>query len=205
MDSQHATDHEKGFGMGLRRKKSLMDQAGDYVEHVKPQAEAALESAREFVHDTVVPALADAKDKAGPALSDAKEKAAPVIAAGAAMAAEKATAARDMADAKVAEPKSEPAPKKKKGKLKRFVLFAAIAGAVAAIAKKLQGAGQTDSWQSSYTPSPPPPTEPEAPVEDPAGASPDEALSDASESPHAVSTPDEPADVVDVDEEEGTQ
>jgi len=202
--------------MGLRKKKSLIDQAGDYVEQVKPHAEAALESARDFVQDTVVPALSDARDKAapaiadarakaGPAVADAREKAAPVIAAGAALAAERATAARDLADAKVAELKREQP--KKKGKLKRFLLFAGIAGGVAAVAKKLQAGSQSDNWQSSYTPSPAPtpptpptPAAPQAGADDTGGASPDEALSDAAETPHPVSTPEDPADVVDLEE-----
>lgn len=192
--------------MGLRKKKSLIDQASDYVEQVKPHAEAAYESAKDFVQDTVVPALADAREKAGPALADAREKAAPVIAAGAAKAAERATAARELADAKVAELKGEEP--KKKGKLKRFVLFAGIAGGVAFVAKKLQGGGQSANWQSSYTPSPAPtppatpptPAAPQAGVDDAAGASPDEALSDSTETPHPVSTPEDPAEIVDLEE-----
>jgi hypothetical protein len=199
--------------MGLRKKKSLIDQAGDYVEHVKPHAEAALESARDFVQDTVVPAIADAREKAGPVIADAREKAGPaiadarakatpVIAAGAAIAAERATHARDLADAKVAEIKGEKP--KKKGKLKRFMLFATIAGGVAYVAKKLQGGGQSDNWQSSYNPAPAPtppsPSAPQSGADDQGGASPDEALSDAAETPHPVSTPEDPADVVDLEE-----
>jgi hypothetical protein len=37
------------------------------------------------------------------------------------------------------------------------------------------------------------------PTDDPAGASPDEALADAAEEPHPVTTPDNPADVVELD------
>ncbi len=195
--------------MGLRSKKSLIDQAGDYVDQVRPHAEAALESARDFVQDTVVPAWSDARDKAGPAMADARGKAAPVIAAGAAKAAERATAARDLADAKVAELKGEKP--QKKSKLKRFVVFAGIAGGVAFVAKKLQSGGQSDNWQSSYNPAPapgssssptPPPTPsaPQSGLEDTGGASPDEALSDAAEEAHPVSTPDDPAEVVDLEE-----
>lgn len=210
--------------MGLRKKKSLLDQANDwatdYVDAAKPHVEAAYESAREFVQDTAVPALLDARDKAGPALADAREKAAPVIAearekaapliaSGAALAGEKATAAKAMADAKVAQLKGEPEPKKG-GKIKKFVLFAGIAGAVAVVAKKLQGGnGSSDNWQSSYVPTPPPASAPTpAPTEaaatapdDAAGSSPDEALADATEAPHPVTTPDEPAEVVDIDNE----
>ncbi len=194
--------------MGLRSKKSLIDQAGDYVDQVRPHAEAALGSARDFVQDTVVPAWTDARDKAGPAMADAREKAAPVIAAGAAKAAERATAARDLADAKVAELKGEEP--QKKSKVKRFVLFAGIAGGVAFVAKKLQSGGQSDNWQSSYNPAPaptsaptPPPTPsaPQSGLEDTGGASPDEALSDAAEEAHPVSTPDDPAEVVDLEKD----
>ncbi|MDO9494629.1 MAG: DLW-39 family protein [Nocardioides sp.] len=194
--------------MGLRKKKSLLDQANDwatdYVEAAKPHVEAAYESAREFVQDTAVPALLDARDKAAPVIADAREKAAPLIASGAALAGEKATAAKALADAKVAQLKGEPEPKKG-SKIKKFVLFAGIAGAVAVVAKKLQdGNGSSDNWQSSYVPTPPPTSAP-APAathaDDAGGSSPDEALADAAEAPHPVTTPDEPAEVVDLDPE----
>ena len=55
--------------MGIRRNKTMIEQAADYVE-------AAVESAREKAG----PAIADAIEKAGPMLADAKDKAAPVIA-----------------------------------------------------------------------------------------------------------------------------
>jgi hypothetical protein len=201
--------------MGFGKKKTLLDQAGEYVEAAKPHVEAALESARDFVQDTAIPALNDAKEKAGPALADAREKAAPIIASGAALAAEKATAAKAAADAKVSELK--PQPEKKKSKLKRFLLFSAIAGGVAVVAKKLQAGSGSDNWQSSYTPSPPPtpstptPPTPAAPAsggdpltdplpDDTGGASPDEAMSDNAETPHPSTTPDDPAEVVDLDE-----
>ena len=68
--------------MGLRKKKSLIDQASDYVETVRPQVEAAvgtavvaaMDAAKE-AKDRAIPLLADARDKAGPALADAREKA----------------------------------------------------------------------------------------------------------------------------------
>ena len=63
--------------MGLRKKKSLIDQASDYVETVRPQVEAAvgtavlaaMDAAKE-AKDRAIPLLADARDKAGPALAD---------------------------------------------------------------------------------------------------------------------------------------
>lgn len=197
------------------RVESALDSARDFVNDT---ALPALSDAR----DKAGPALADARDKAGPALADARAKAAPVvaeargkaaanlaeardkaaplIAQGASVAAERASAARVLADAKVAELKGEPV--KKKGKLKKFLLFGAVAGGVALVAKKLQDGAGKDNWQSSYTPAPPPAPVPSAPtpVEDIAGSTPGEAVSDSVETPHAVSTPDDPAEVVDVDQ-----
>lgn len=216
--------------MALRKKKSLLDQAADYVDTVRPQVESAVASALDAVEDfyenTARPALLDAKDKAGPtladartkaapyvaeardraaavladardnagpALADARDKAAPLVASGAAKAGEVAAQAKEAADARVAQLRGEE--KKKKGsKLKKLAIFAALAGAVGFVAKKLQGGGQADNWQSSYVPTPAP-----APADDAGAAGPDEALSDAADEPHAASTPDEPAEVIDLD------
>ncbi|HRK47507.1 MAG TPA: hypothetical protein PK324_17875, partial [Nocardioides sp.] len=70
--------------MALRKKKTLLDQASDYIDQVRPQVESAvasaLDAAEEFYENTARPALLDAKEKAGPALADAKDKAAPYVA-----------------------------------------------------------------------------------------------------------------------------
>lgn len=130
--------------MGLRKKKSLLDQAEEYVE-------AAIDSAKDFIEDT-----------AKPAISDAKVKAAPVVAAGAADIAERASSARQLAEEKAAEVTGK---KKKRSKVKMFLLFGLVAGAVAAVAKKLQAGGEQSSpWQSDYTP-PPAPTAVPDPVD----------------------------------------
>ena len=70
--------------------------------------------------------------------------------------AEAAAQAKEAADARVATLRGEEPPKKG-GKLKKFALFAAVAGAVGFVAKKLQGGKQDDNWQSSYVPKPAPP------------------------------------------------
>ncbi len=216
--------------MGLRKKKSLVDQAlgqaNDYVDALRPHVEAAIDTAKDFVQDTAIPALSDARDKAGPVLADARDKAAPVIAdarskaapviadarskaapivaSGVALATDKATAAKTVADAKVAQLKGEPV-KKKGGKVKKIALVALLGAGAAAVAKKLQGGGKSDNWQSSYAPTPAPAatspveTPAETPAQDPGGAAPDEAIADAAEAPHPVTTPDEPAEVVDLD------
>lgn len=225
--------------MAFRKKKSLLDQAADYVEAVRPKVEGAVSDARDAVEDfyekTARPALLDAKDKAGPALADARDKAAPYVAearerattalsdarenAGPALADARAKAApyvsaaaerasdvaaqaKEAADARVAQLKGEE-PKKKGSKLKKIAIFAALAGAVGFIAKKLQGGGQNDNWQSSYVPTPAPaPAAPKAApkaADDAGAAGPDEAISDAADEPQPVTTPDDPAEVVDLD------
>lgn len=200
--------------MGLRKNKSLLDQASEtvaqYADQVKPQVESAVAAAKEKAG----PALADAKAKAAPALADAKAKAAPVladakakavpavatgaalaadkIAAGAALAADKASEASQAVSAKADEVSK---PKKKGGKLKKLLILTGIAAAAAFIAKKLQGSPESQNWQSSYTPTPAP-----RPADDAGGATPTEAIADSTEAPHPVTTPDEPAEVVDVED-----
>ena len=164
--------------MALRKKKSLLDQASDYIDQVRPQVESAVATAivaaEDFYENTARPALVDAKDKAGPALSDAREKAAPyvaeardkasaalsdardqaapLVAQAAAQASELAGQAKQAADTKVAELRGEE--KKKGSKLKKLAIFVAIAGAVGFVARKIQSSGQGDNWQSSYIPTP---------------------------------------------------
>ncbi len=196
--------------MGIRKKKTLIEQAADYVEQVRPHVEQAVESAR----DKAVPLLVEARDRAVPVIEDARDRAKPIIADGAAIAAEKASLVadaaqqkaaegRDLAAAKVAELKGEPP--KKKHRFRKFVLFGGLAAAAAFVASKLRGGQDSASWNSSYTPTPPP--APPAPAgsdaDDAAGAMPGEALSDAGEAPHEVTTPDDPADEVVIDGEGG--
>lgn len=231
--------------MRLRQKKSLLDQAGEYVEAVRPQIESAVDKAMDYVEHTALPllheardkaapviadarakagpALADARDKAAPYVAEAREKAAPIIASGAAYAAEKATvganlaaekaaAGRDLAAAKVAELQGKPV-KKKGGKLKKLLLLGGLAAIAGAVAKKLQGNPAADNWQSSYVPTPAPRPSAPAPAatstsdsgdsgdsDDTGGSSPDEALADQAEGAHPVTTPDDPAEVVDIDD-----
>jgi len=200
--------------MGIRKKKTLIEQAADYVDQVRPHVEQALESAR----DRAVPLLAEARDRAVPVLEDARDRARPIIADGAAIAAEraaqvadvaqqKASESRDLAAAKVAEIKGEKP--KKRNRVRKFLLFGGLAAAAAFVASKLKGGQDSSSWNSSYTPTPPPPP-PARPTpagsdsDDAAGAMPGEALSDAGGAPHEVTTPDDPAEDVVIDGEGGT-
>jgi hypothetical protein len=193
--------------MGLRKKKSILDQAGDavngYVDQVKPQLEAAVAAAREKAG----PVLTDVRDKAAPVVADAREKAGPAIAAGAAVAAEKIAAGASIAAEKAAEVAevaaervadvAEPAKgrKKKGGKFKKLLLLTGLAAAIAFVASRLRSGQESENWQSSYTPTPAPRSE-----DDGAGASPDEAIADQADEPRAATTPDNPAEVVDIDD-----
>ena len=198
--------------MALRKKKTLLDQASEYVEAARPQVEAAVATALEAVEDFV-------ENTARPALVDARDKAVPVVAAGAAKASQKAveaaTQAKEAADAKVAEVRGEEP--KKGSKLKKLAIFAAVAGVVGFVASKLRQGKESDNWQSSYVPTPAPTTgsspsnstpsasttakktAPAKKTADPGGAAPDEAIADAVEEPHEPTTPESPAEVVDVD------
>jgi F0F1-type ATP synthase membrane subunit b/b' len=176
--------------------------------------------------DTIAPKLADARDQAAPyvesardrivnevvpavqqALTDARDQAAPV-----------ADEAKRRGSLAAAALKGEPV--KKKGGKKKYFVLAALAGLGAYVAQKMRGGNESANWQTSYSPkpapaAPPAPPSPAAPMAgshaadaavdssatsagDPTGASPGETLSDATEQPHPVTTPDAPADDVDV-------
>ena len=155
---------------------------------------------------TARPAIADARDKAGAGVADAQAKAAPAgrdardgRPRSRRRRRPRRAQAKEAADAKVATLRGEEPPKKG-GKLKKFALFAAVAGAVGFVAKKLQGGKQRQlavvlrpEARARHLPRRRP-----APVEDAGGSAPDEAIADAAEEPHPVTTPDEPADVVDI-------
>ena len=218
--------------MRIRQKKTILEQAADYVEAAVEKAGPILADAKERAESVLAdareqagPAFADAKDsladardkavaKAGPALVDARDKATPLIAQGAALAAEKASQAADLAADKAAQGKQLAAtkaaeltgkPQKKKHPLRRLLVLTGIAALVGFAVKKMQSKGDQESWQSTYTA----PTASSTPIADAAaaasaegadegGAGPDEALADAVDEEHEVTTPDEPAEVVDL-------
>jgi hypothetical protein len=204
--------------------EAAVEKAGPILADAKDKAEAALADAREQAG----PVLADAKAKAGPTLVDARDKATPLIAQSAALAAEKASQAADLAAAKAAQGKELAANKaaelsgkpKKKHRLRKLLIVTGIAAALGFVAKKLRDSADQENWQSDYTPTPPPASggatrgATETPIADAAaasaegddqgGAGPDEALADAAEGSHEVTTPDEPADVVALEPDEET-
>jgi len=96
---------------------------------------------------------------------------------------------------------------KKKHRIRKLLLLSLLAGAGVALARKLRSGGP--DWQSpapgkhaapqADEPQADQPVEPHA-ADDASGASPDEALADAAEEPHPVTTPDSPAEVVELDD-----
>jgi hypothetical protein len=200
--------------MGIRRKKTLLQQAADYVEAAVDTAREKAGPALADARDKAGPIIADAKDKAGPALTDARGKAAPLIAQGVAiaserasaaagLAAEKASAGQELANAKVAELRGQP---KKKHRLRKLFLLSGVAALLGFVYQKARAGSESDNWQSSYTPTPAPrpsaaatrDSDDETSADDEGGAGPDDAIADAVEEQHPVTTPDEPADVVEL-------
>jgi hypothetical protein len=199
-----------------KKSKTLLDQANDLateiVEKVGPQVEHAMETAKEKAG----PVIAEAREKAGPAVSDAREKISteviPALTAALA-AADEATAevrgeAGKRGKAAVAALKGEveaPTPKKSH-KFRNFLLLLGLGGVVAFVAKKMSDRPASTTWESNYTPAPAPQATPSegahraegAEADDQGGASPDVAAADAAAEPHAATTPDDPAETIDV-------
>jgi hypothetical protein len=214
--------------MGIRRNKTILEQAADYVDTVVETAREKAGPAIADAFDKAGPMLTDAKDKAGPALVDAKDKAVPYlvdakdkatpyVAAGLAAAATQASQAADYAAEKAADLKAEVTGEpRKKHRLRNILVVTGIAALLGFIAKKLSSGGDQDNWQSSYTPPAPPrdADRTDSPIGDAAaaavvtegadegGAGPDEALADAAEESHDVTTPDDPAEIVDLEQNE---
>ena len=203
------------------------DQVAPRIADVRDQVAPRIAEAR----DQIAPRLAEARDQVSPhvenardafvkdfvpyvqqAVSDARDQAAPL-----------AEEAQRRGENAVAALKGEPV--KRKGRKRKILLFAGLAGLAAFAAQKLRGGNESANWQTSYSPSPAPaappaPASPAAPMagshaadvptdaadgsDDPVGATPGESLSDATEEPHPVTTPDAPAEDVDVSEVEAT-
>jgi hypothetical protein len=198
---------------------SAKDRATPLLSEARDKARETAGPVISDARDRTAPFIAEARDKVAPVIADARTKAGPVLAEGAAVAADKAAIAaalaaekaaqgRDVATAKVAELRGESKPKG--GKFKKFLLFGGLAAGAGVAFKKLRGQSASDNWQSSYTPAPAPssdagssggPPVATEPADDSAGSSPDEAIADATGEPHPVSTPEDPAEVVSLEEE----
>lgn len=211
---------------GLEKAAPLIDKGKEIVADAASQAQAQakdgaakaaplLERGKEIVAEAAAQAQERAHEgaeKAAPVVEKGKEAAALKAAAFAALAAGAAESAKAGAQEKVATLTGKPEPKKKGGGFKKFILLTLLSAGVAVLITKLKGNKEADKWQSSYTPPPAPATVPKATpaapapeatssaavADDNAGADPAEALADAAEAPHEVTTPDAPAEVVEI-------
>jgi ElaB/YqjD/DUF883 family membrane-anchored ribosome-binding protein len=205
------------------RLADARDQAAPYLKDARDQAAPYVKDAKSRLadaRDQAGPLLTDARDHAAPYVEDAKDRLSKGAAAAVAAATPVVVEAQRRGDLAAAALKGEPV--KRKGGKKKYFLFAGLVGLGALAFQKLRG-GESANWQTSYSPSPAPtavpdPKAPAAPAAppaaksgshtadvpvdsqqgDPVGATPGESLSDATEEPHPVTTPDAPAEDVDV-------
>lgn len=142
-------------------------------------------------------------------LKDARSDAKPILKEGKKIAAAHGKSeARKAKEAKAAAAKDAAKPRKKR-RLRKLLLLTLVVGGVALAAKQLLGRRKADSLSSGWVEAPATPGKhastpaSEAPAaDDAAGATPDEALADATEEPHPVTTPDAPAEVVELTDPE---
>ena len=205
------------------RKEKFVDQAQDLAHDLTEAIAPRIERARDEIapkladaRDEIAPRLAEARDTLAPHVEDARDRIVKGAAAATAAAAPVAVEARRRGINAASALKGEE-PVKRKGRKRKLFLFATLAGLAAYAVQKLRG-GESANWQTSYSPStapaappaPPSPSAPQAgshaadvPVDsdtegEPVGATPGESLSDAAEEPHPVTTPDSPAEDVEV-------
>jgi F0F1-type ATP synthase membrane subunit b/b' len=208
----------------MAKTKKMRDHASDLGSRAGATVAEAREKAAPLLADArerTAPLIADAKDKAAPLVAEAREKAAPalneakdrinsdvlpvltaaVAAAGAATEDVRGETAK-RGKAVAAALKGEVEAPKQTHKLRNLLILLGLGGLVAFVVKKKSDREPTTAWQSSYTPTPTSTSggahKAEESADDAAGASPDVAAADAAATPHPATTPDNPAETVDV-------
>lgn len=208
----------------MAKTKKMRDHASDLGSRAGATVAEAREKAAPLLADArerTAPLIADAKDKAAPLVAEAREKAAPalneakdrinsdvlpvltaaVAAAGAATEDVRGETAK-RGKAVAAALKGEVEAPKRTHKLRNLLILLGLGGLVAFVVKKKSDREPTTAWQSSYTPTPTSTSggahKAEEPADDAAGASPDVAAADAAATPHPATTPENPAETVDV-------
>lgn len=188
------------------KSEQVRDQVRDHAKDLADKFAPHVESAR----DKAGPVIADVRSKAAPVVSDARTRlnteVLPAITAAVAAATEASEPYVDEAKkrgaAATAALKGEVSAPKKKHRFRRFLGLVGLAGIAALVAKSFSDRQATTAWQSSYEPTPaaPPASAPSSAggkhVDDEAASSPDEALADAAETPHATTDPDHPAEEI---------
>ena len=194
----------------MSKSKKMREHATELADKLAPHVESAREKAGPMItdaRDKAGPMIADARDKAGPMIAEARDKAGPMIA-------EARGEAKKRGRATFAALKGEVEAPKKKHRLRKLVGLMGLAGIGGLIAKHFSDRQASTAWQSSYKPTPAPPSPSRrfadetptgthaaagTPTSDDEGASaPDEAAADAAETPHAATTPDDPAEVIEI-------
>jgi hypothetical protein len=209
----------------MAKTKKMRDHASDLGTRAGATVAEAREKAAPLLADAkerTAPLIADAREKAAPLVAEAREKAAPalheardrinsdvlpvltaaVAAAGAATEDVRGETAK-RGKAVAAALKGEVEAPKETHKLRNLLILLGLGAVVAFVVKKKSDREPTTAWQSSYTPTPTSTTtggahKADEPADDAAGASPDVAAADAAAAPHPATTPDNPAETVDV-------
>jgi vacuolar-type H+-ATPase subunit H len=207
----HASDLGSRIGPTV---ESAREKAAPVLADARTKAAPLLADAR----DKAAPLVADARDKAAPALSEARDRLThdvlPVLTAALAAAGEATEEMREETSkrgrAAVAALRGEVEAPKKTHRMRNLLVVLGLGGLVAAIVKKMSDREPTTAWQSSYTPTPAPSastgtsTDPVGGAhrgpepDDQGGASPDVAAADAAAEPHTATTPDNPAETIDL-------
>ena len=194
----------------MPKTKKMRDHANELGARIGPTVDSARAKA--------APLVAEARDRANPVLSDAKDRlstdvlpavAAAVAAAGAATEEVRGESMKRGKAVAAALKGEVDAPAPKRHRLRKLLVVLGLGGIVAFVAKKMSSREATTAWQSSYTPTPAAPGGAEGgahradegaaeDADDLGGASPDVVAADAASSPHAATTPDNPAETIDV-------
>jgi F0F1-type ATP synthase membrane subunit b/b' len=200
----HATDLGSRAGATVAEAR---EKAAPLIADAREKAAPLVAEARE----KAAPLVAEAREKAAPALHDAKDRlnsdvlpvlTAAVAAAGAATEDVRGETAK-RGKAVAAALKGEVEAPKETHRLRNLLVLLGLGGIVAFVVKKMSDREPTTAWQSSYTPTPTGTAgggahKAEESADDAGGASPDVAAADAAASPHPATTPDNPAETVDV-------
>jgi vacuolar-type H+-ATPase subunit H len=210
----------------MGNKKTLRDHASDLADTLAPHVETARDKAAPVLadaRDRAVPLILDARDKAAPLILDARDKAAPYVAeardriaaevmpvVGSALAsldeatedARNETLRRGKAvTAALKGEISAPEPKRRRrGPL--LLMLLGLAGIGYAVASRYSGGKKSSAtWQTAYpqTTTSSPAASSGLDARDTAASDPAEAAADATETPHASTTPENPATEVDID------
>jgi vacuolar-type H+-ATPase subunit H len=205
--------------------EAAREKAGPMIAEAREKAAPMLAEAREKAapvlteaREKAAPLLAEARDKTVPAVQEARDRlvteVVPVLTAALAAASEATEEVRGetkkRGKATVAALKGEvEAPEKKTHRVRTLLIVLGLGGVATFVAKRMSDRQATTAWESAYTPPAPAPTPASSPqagahkagADDEGGASPDVAVADSAAGPHTATTPDNPAEEVDLTKE----